>query len=457
MIDLTLLAHDLTTHISLVKSGQIKASEIVAQQLAWIKKINPEINAFISTSPNLPAITLTENATLAGLSVAVKDNIDVSGYVTTAGMQTRVDRMATTDAFVVQKLRDAGASFIGKLNMHEGALGATNQNAYFGDCINPHKSGYTPGGSSGGSGAAVAAGMVSVALGTDTMGSVRIPASYCGVFGFKPTKGLVSNRGSVVCGRIMDNIGPIARSADDLMLCMSLISGYDQLNALSHVQYSFSDSLTETSKVLMVPDDMSILGIESDIIEDFERNLMVFKDLGYQIKTFSFDGYDFGAARRAGLLICEADMRVEHAHDWAHHRSKFSDYLQSMLSFIETKSPMDIMASERVLDQAEIYGRGLFENGGYLLLPTAPQRAFSFADSVPSNQADLTSLANQAGLPAVSIPMLTDHELPAGMQIVGPKMSDKSLLQIAQQWQQATQFKYQLPDNVKSKLVDSHF
>ncbi|OFA29897.1 amidase [Glaciecola punicea] len=456
-MDLSLLELDLTAHISLVKSGKISASEIVAQQLAWIEKTNPAINAFISIAEGSTAFSQNQQSELAGLGVAIKDNIDVSGYATTAGMQTRVGRMATSDAFVAQKLRRAGASFLGKLNMHEGALGATNQNEYFGNCINPHKSGYTPGGSSGGSGAAVAAGMVSIALGTDTMGSVRIPASYCGVFGFKPTKGLVSNHGSVVCSRIMDNIGPIARSANDLMLCMSIISGYDRLNPLSDTSHSFANSQIQSPMVMMVPDDLSALGVARDIIEDFERNITVFKDLGYKINTFSFADYNFAAARRAGLLICEADMRVEHAYDWANHRSKFSPYMQSMLSFIETKSPMDIMACERVLDQAEVFGRGLFENGGYLLLPTTPQRAFSFAEAVPSNQADLTNLANQAGLPAVSMPMLSDHELPAGIQIVGPKMSDKSLLQIAQRWQQVTQFKYQLSENIKSHSTNSRF
>ena len=137
-----------------------------------------------------------------GICVGVKDNIDVKGFATTAGMATRIGRQAKQDAFVINRLRQTGAQFIGKLNMHEGALGATNQNEHFGDCHNPHKHGYTPGGSSGGSAAAVASGMVGLSLGTDTMGSVRIPAAYCGIFGFKPSRGAVSNHGSVTCSRV---------------------------------------------------------------------------------------------------------------------------------------------------------------------------------------------------------------------------------------------------------------
>lgn len=447
-VDKALLQLDFTAHRDMVRSGEVSAFEILQQQFSCIEQLNPLLNAYLAVatvdSNTRDRIESLANTKFAGLSFAVKDNIDVKGFATTAGMATRIGQMPENDAFAITKLREAGASFIGKLNMHEGALGATNQNYHFGNCYNPHKVGFTPGGSSGGSASAVAAGMTSLALGTDTMGSVRIPASYCGIFGFKPSRSAVSNRGSVVCSRLMDTFGPMARSARDLTFAMQIMSQLDNKSADS-IAINHQPELNAKSTTLLVPENLSELGVDINIIADFESNLHAFKDLGCLIERFNFTNYDFAAARRAGLLICEAEMRIEHADDWANNRDKFSPYMQSMLGFIDSKTPMDIIQSERVLDDAVVFSKQLFQKGDLLLLPTAPQRAFSFDESVPSNQADLTSFANQAGLPAVSMPMKTTAELPAGMQLVGPPGTDFLLLELCEQWQKETQFNYQLP------------
>jgi aspartyl-tRNA(Asn)/glutamyl-tRNA(Gln) amidotransferase subunit A len=443
MIDLDLLSQDLTLHIELIRSKQVSAEELAQLQFERVKQLNPQINAFISyKEPKVPANA--GESLLQGACLAIKDNIDLLGFSTTAGMATRKNNTAKHDAFVVDRLRHAGASFIGKLNMHEGALGATNHNPYFGDCYNPHKEGYTPGGSSGGSAAAVAAGIVAVSLGTDTMGSVRIPASYCGIFGFKPSRGAVSNRGTVACSRVMDNIGPMARSARDLTKLFKAMACFDAKSAES-VDYHFEQPVIVDDKQLFVPENLAELGVEQDIIDDFESNLAVFKDLDYQIETFSFGQYDFAAARRAGLLLCEADMRLEHSDDWEHNPGGFSDYMRAMLGFVDSKHPLDIVASELVLDNAVTFARTLIQPGQFLLMPTTPQRAFPMSAPVPAGQADLTSFANQAGLPALSIPMITQEALPAGMQLVGTQGSDFTLLKIAEAWQRESEFIYQLP------------
>jgi aspartyl-tRNA(Asn)/glutamyl-tRNA(Gln) amidotransferase subunit A len=445
-MDIALLSQDVSTHIALIKDKQISATELATEQYALIEKLNPKINAFISYKmPQFADEPSYARSLFQGVCLGIKDNIDVQGFATTAGMATRVGRNAKQDAFVVNRLRQTGAHFIGKLNMHEGALGATNQNEHFGNCHNPHKQGYTPGGSSGGSAAAVASGMVGLALGTDTMGSVRIPAAYCGIFGFKPSRGAVSNHGSVICSRLMDSIGPMARSAKDLSLAMNVMKAFDE-GCASSVDFSvFNSSPDSSNKVLLVPQNLEELGVAPDIVADFEANLCAFKDLGFTLEYFDFSDYHFAAARRAGLLLCEADMRIEHQEDWQHNQHKFSDYMRAMLSYIESKSPMDIMQSERVLDKATVFARQLFKQGSVILMPTNLQRAFSFDDPVPANQADLTSFANQAGLPAVSLPMLSDNPLPAGMQIVGPLGSDSQLLNIAERWQYHTAFCCTLP------------
>jgi aspartyl-tRNA(Asn)/glutamyl-tRNA(Gln) amidotransferase subunit A len=455
MIDVNVLQQDLTEQISLVKAKQLSADELNQQQLSFIQKVNPYVNAFISVNNELATSSATTNTSVSnskfmGVSIAIKDNINVQGFNTTAGLEIYRHNKPTTNAYVVQQLQNAGAVFSGKLNMHEGALGASNQNAHYGNCFNPHQLSQTPGGSSGGSGAAVASCMTPLALGTDTMGSVRIPASYCGVFGFKPSKGLVSNRGTVTCSRIMDTVGPIARSARDLTLALNIMAGFDSLDANSQ-QISLAADLP-AKPVLLVPENLEVLGIDESIIDDFHQNLDAFIGMGCTIQTFDISHYNFGAARRAGLIICEAEMRVEHEHHWVNDNEKFSPYLKQLLSYIDRKSPMDVIKSERILDRALIQAREIFSKGDFILMPTTLQRAFSFNDPVPANQADLTSLANQAGLASVSIPMISQNLLPAGMQIVGRNGSDFQLLSLAEKWQQHTEFSYKLPQVIHNLL-----
>ena len=420
-------------------SGKLSVAELMTAQQLAISRFNPVLNAFLCQVDALPS----QGKPLSGLALAVKDNIDVKGVATTAGLLVRKQAVARQDAFVVARLKAAGASLMGKLNMHEGALGATNHNSHFGDCHNPHRPGFTPGGSSGGSGAAVAAGMVPVALGSDTMGSVRIPASYCGLFGFKPSRGGVSNQGTVPCGRIMDSIGPLARSARDLRLVAEKMLAFDP-NCPLAVRISRSKKLPD-KLVLLVPEDLTELNIAADIIADFNDNLQLFRDMGARIRPIPLRHYDFAAARRAGLLICESDMRLEYAAEWQHSKAQFSPYLQALLAYPERKTAIDYGAALQVLEQATVTARQWLGQGHLMLLPTAPQRAFSLNDAVPANQADLTSFANQAGLPALTMPMLSSQLLPAGMQLVGPHGSDFQLLQLAELWQQHSGFIYRLP------------
>ncbi len=164
---------------------------------------------------------------LDGIPVALKDNIDVAGVPTSNGFGGAPYRIPAEDAEITRRLRAAGAVILGKLNMHEGALGATNDNPHHGRAINPHRAGHSPGGSSGGSGAAVAAGLCCAALGTDTGGSVRIPASYCGVVGLKPSYGLISTRGVVPLSYRLDHAGPLARTVADAATLLEVLAGFD--------------------------------------------------------------------------------------------------------------------------------------------------------------------------------------------------------------------------------------
>ena len=444
-LDSKLLSADFQLQQQWLQQKFFSEDELLQQQLQAIEIINPQLNAFLQLDTQAKA---SHGKPLSGLAVAVKDNIDVAGFNTSAGLEVRRHHGAASDAYVVSKLRQAGAAVLGKLNMHEGALGASNHNSHFGDCHNPHRHGFTPGGSSGGSAAAVAAGLVPIALGTDTMGSVRIPASYCGVFGFKPSRGAVSNQGSVPCGRVMDTIGPLARSARDLTLAFDYLAHFDPNCAQAQV-FKLTTALPQSIR-LLIPDDLEQLHVSADIIADFQRNLEVFVDMGCSLTPISLSDYPFAAMRRAGLLICESDMRVEYQQEWQHQQSQFSEYLRQLLSFADTKSAVDYSKAQQHLEQAQVTARKWFARGDFLLLPTTPQRAFSLAESVPANQADLTSFANQAGLPALSLPMLTAETLPAGMQLVGPSGSDRQLLALAERWQQHSGFRFQLPQAIQA-------
>ena len=227
--------------------AEIRAGDAVAVTEAYLERIariNPRILAFTALDIDNARAAAAESAVriargeprpLEGVPFGIKANIDIEGLATTAGVAARRDDVATSDAAVVTRLRDAGAVILGHLNMHEAALGATTDNPAYGRTENPHRIGRTPGGSSGGSGAAVAAGLCAAALGTDTMGSVRIPAAYNGVYGLKPTHGLVPDDGLVFLARRLDSIGPLARSVADLAAVMAVLAPLDEAAAVTRV------------------------------------------------------------------------------------------------------------------------------------------------------------------------------------------------------------------------------
>jgi Asp-tRNA(Asn)/Glu-tRNA(Gln) amidotransferase A subunit family amidase len=358
---------------------------------------------------------------LDGLTLAVKDNIDVALMPTTAGMATRRGRIASHDAFAVQRLRSAGMVVLGKLNMHEAALGATNDNPHFGRCENPLRVGFTPGGSSGGSAAAVAAGLCALALGTDTMGSVRVPAAYCGVVGFKPSFGAVSVRGSVACCYALDHVGALLRSQRDLMLVMPQFAGFDA---------ACVDAREITPRAL-APQFVAATGLtlSPTVATAYAAALTRLRARGHPVVEIDLSPYDFSRARRAGLLMAEADLLVEHAADWRSQPQHFSPELTRLLRWAEQRSAADLAAAQRVVSAAHLEVQRWWAQGDVMLMPTTPQTAFPFADAVPANQADLTSIANMAGLPALSLPLPAPlGELPAGLQVMGPVGADAALI-----------------------------
>ena len=382
-------------------------------------------NAFVDLDPNAAAGT----GPLSDLRIGIKSNIMVAGLPWTAGMGLYRDRIADRDAEVVARLRNAGAAILGTLNMHEAALGATTDNAFYGRTENGRRIGYTPGGSSGGSGAAVAAGLCDAALGTDTMGSVRIPAAYNGVYGLKPTHGAISQDGLAMLEPSLDCIGPLARDLavlervwDALRSCESRSLGDAKVRPFSGLL------LSQEHRVLTLA-VLANVAVQPAVRAAYTRALTAFAQPPIEITL----PHPVNDIRLAGF-IASARWLIDDLGDLRRTRPDFiSPELHFMLDYAEKQTLRpDVLARTKDSLTAAL------STDGILLMPTAPQAAFPH-DRPPANQADFTCLASVAGLPALAMPAGEDENgMPVGVQIVGPAHSETRLFAVA-------------------KMLDTHF
>ena len=366
---------------------------------------------------------------LAGLTVGVKANIAVAGMPWTAGCEVYRGRVAPKDAAVVTTLRAAGAAIMGMLNMEEAALGAKTDNPWFGKTQNPHKTGYTPGGSSGGSGSAVAAGLCDIALGTDTMGSVRIPAAYCGVYGFKPAQTSVSQEGLELAEEWLDCIGPLARSLD-------------LLESAARVMTDFGDGDAASGPLVTLAE--TGVDCELEVIEKFRD---VIRLAGSEIAVAQL-AHPLSRIRFAGFIKTSKAMA---AHFADAGQDKLSANLKKLLTYGPKRSDADWAEDQAILAETAQAVQDIVAKHAAIILPTAPQGAFSHSEDAPANQADYTCLANIANLPAISLPMgVDDAGMPLGLQIVGRTGHEADLFQLAREFDAKLQA-YRRPDHFLAK------
>jgi aspartyl-tRNA(Asn)/glutamyl-tRNA(Gln) amidotransferase subunit A len=343
---------------------------------------------------------------LGDVIVGVKSNIAVRGLPWTGGMAHRRNVIADQDAPAVAALRQAGAKILGTLNMHEAALGAVTDNAFYGRTHNPHRMGFTPGGSSGGSGAAVAAGLCDLALGTDTLGSVRIPAAYCGVYGLKPTHRAIDDRGMLFLDARFDTIGPLARNLDMIERAWAVIGNGGSSAPLTRLLTLLDLAGAECEPAVLAAYQAAIAALD-----------MPFADVDLPANTSMIRTTALASAGRA--LIA----------DLGEHRAEASAELKGVLLAVE-KIPenADLLATTRYMLEAAL------RDDGVLLMPTTPHAAFAHGSRAPATQADFTGLANVAGLPALALPSGRDASgLPVSVQIVGPAGSEPALIALARQ------------------------
>ncbi len=373
---------------------------------AALRAANAPLNAFVDFDE---AASQPTHGTLAGLTVGVKSNIMVKGLPWTGGMGLYRDRIADRDARVVQLLRSNGAAIIGSINMHEAALGATTDNAFFGRTHNPHRIGHTPGGSSGGSGAAVAAGLCDIALGTDTLGSVRIPAAYCGVYGLKPTAGAVSSDGLAFLDPLLDTIGPLATSLDHIEVAWrAMVEWAGEGGAFRH---------------MLLLDDLGEVDVEPAVRVAYDRALRAvpLTSVQFALPHSPTDIVWAGLASAGRWLINDLGDAYRPDNPGL---SKELKYLLGLCA-VAPERPDILMRIRTELTAA-------LGTAGVLLLPTAPQTAFSHDQQAPASQAAFTAFANIAGLPAIAIPAgFSDDGLPVSVQLIGPAGSELRLIALA--------------------------
>lgn len=399
---------------------------------------DPALRAFIYPAPAQALAQANASAArwaagqaigpLDGVPIALKDNIDVAGMPCTAGTAAFATRIPARDAPAWQALADAGAILLGKLNMHEAALGATTDNPVYGRCINPLRAGYTPGGSSGGSAAAVAGHLCAAALGTDTLGSVRIPAAYCGVFGFIPSRGAVPLEGIVPLSPTLDAVGPLARSGHDLALVASALLR-QPVPAPADWEGLRVGWFPQAENVDMAP----------AVRAAWDATRARLQAHGVLLRPVSLAGWEPARLRLDALLMTEwegaAYWLAALGPDWP----GLGPDLIKMLRYGHTLDPARRQrAQDSVMAMRAVAAR-CFDEVDVVMLPTTPHCSFPQGQPAPASQADFAALANAMGVPALSFPCPVAAEpgsgavegLPASCQFFAAPGDDARLLALA--------------------------
>lgn len=387
-----------------------------ADYRARIERLNPGLNAFVD---------LASNASGTGLAWGVKSNIAVKGLPLTAGCEAYRRRVADQDAPIIDRIRRSGGGVLGTVNMHEGALGATTDNEAYGRTYNPWDKSLTPGGSSGGSGAAVAAGLCDVALGTDTMGSVRIPAAYCGVQGHKPTTGLVADAGVVPLSTTLDHVGPLARTVDTLWRAMHVLSDWGAEESLTPAKLN--------DLRFGIWDGSGAVNLSSAVARGIVRAVSLVEGQGVKTETLEPPVYEYSRSRRAGLLVSEVEGALEHGVTADGPRPEgLSDTFYSLLHWGVSQPEDKVKAAYDHIADVHRASAGVWDRFDYILAPTAPQEAFVFTEPAPANQADFTAWADFARLPATALYTgLSKDGRPLSVQLIGPEGQDRETLRVA--------------------------
>ena len=438
-----------------IAAGEVSSSALVDCYLERIERVSPALNAFrtVMDAHAREAASAADEAVeagaplgpLHGVPVAVKDNIEVKGVPMTAGTRVLSGCVAGSDAFVVRALRAAGAVIIGKLHMAEWAIGGTTQNIHFGDAHNPWDLRRSAGGSSGGSGAAVAADLAPVALGTDTGGSVRIPAALNGLVGLRPTCGRVSNAGAIPVSWTFDTIGPLARRAEDVGVVLKVIAGFDPDDPVS-VERSAQDfgpnlrAGVRGLRIGVLVDDELADRLAPEIASALDDAARVFESIGASLRSVALHGTRAIVERTAEMLLAEAAAVHEQRL-----RESPEIFAADVLTRLRRGASVSGSQYARARQDQRRWTRAVQQALGevdVLLAPSTPIAAPLLADSDPlETTATLSAhlaIFSFARVPALAVPVGFSSGLPLGMQLVGRHFEEWTLLRAAHAYQSVT-------------------
>jgi aspartyl-tRNA(Asn)/glutamyl-tRNA(Gln) amidotransferase subunit A len=447
----------------LVRRREASPVQLTEACLKRIDKYNPSLNAFITITREQALATAREmeaelkkgkwRGPLHGIPVALKDNIDTAGIRTTAASGVFKDRVPMEDAEVTARLKQAGAILLGKLNLHEFALGGTSAVTYFGPVHNPWALDHHPGGSSGGSGAAIASDLCIAALGTDTGGSIRIPASHCGIVGFKPTYGRVSNRGVIPMSWTLDHVGPMCKTVEDAAILLGVIAGYDDLDP-SSVNLPAADYV----RAVRTPVSKLRLGVPKvGFFENLHPEVAMALDVARGVLAKMTAG-----VREVDIPAAGSVADVWNPEIYAYHApwiTKSPELYQTATRTLiqgaaDTKSVVYAQARHRV-DVVRRDIRKVFTDVDLLITPTQrtpaglivpPQRGANPVGGGGGGAINNTAAFNIYGLPTISIPCgFTTDGLPIGLQISGAPFAESTALALAHAYEQATEWHSRRP------------
>lgn len=452
----------------LIRKGDLSPREVVQAHLARIESLEPVLNSFITLLPD-QAMRAAEEAereiqagryrgALHGIPIALKDLFYVKGVRNTNGSKLFEDFVPVTDATVFSKLRDSGAILLGKLNMHMFAYGPTGENPDYGPMHNPWNPELIAGGSSGGSGSSVASGECTLALGTDTGGSVRIPSSLCGIVGLKPTYGLVSRYGITPLAWSQDHVGPMTRTVEDCALAMNVLAGYDPKDPTS-VNLPLPDytkALTGELKGLRVGvlKDYFEAPIDARVKEVFWKAMDQLRHLGVTLLEVSWPLYRYAMPIASVIQMVEAT--AYHQPLIRAHAREIDPTVRLRLEAGLFIPATQYVQAERARARFSEESLNLFEKADLLAGPTLPVTAFRIG--TPKIEIDGTAIGvialltqftrpfNLNGFPALTLPCgFSEEGLPVGLQLAGRPYEESTLLRVAHAYEQSTEWHRRRP------------
>ena len=464
-----------SVHQQLVEK-KISPTELVQATLANIKQLNPDLNAFIAINDHVSAPqTVSPDQVLQAIPLAIKDNILTTDLKTTAGSKMLANFQSVYPATVMEKLLQAGVVNIGKTNMDEFAMGSSTETSYFGVTKNPWNSKKVPGGSSGGSAAAVASGQVLAALGTDTGGSIRQPASFNGIFGIKPTYGRVSRWGVIAFSSSLDQVGVLSRHVDDSAQVLQTISGFDQRDNTSSQQAvpDFSQIKADVRGLkVAVPEEFMGAGVDAGVREQVQKGIKLLDQNGALVETVKLPHAQYAVQVYYIIASSEASSNLQR-YDGIRYGYRAQDvqnledvYVRSRSEGFGDEVKRRIMLGTFALSTGYFdayFNKAaqvrtlinddfdkVFQDFDLIVGPTSPTTAFDIGsridDPVVMYMNDILTIpANLAGLPAASVPVGFADGMPVGLQMIAPAFKEQTIFNAAQLVENETNFLQQRP------------